>query len=179
MSSGRDWLAFGVALYGAAVATGVAAYQFVRDRPGVKLILIPTNVPYDGLVGSYEGAASKRKSRDFWAIRVVNHRKRPITIRDGGLLGDRGQLIHPEIINPDTGVHDNPFPLTLTDGKSFEFYAPLDFERYRDRAGAWVVDDLDRIFKVHHPARNPRRRWREWRVRRRFEKEVAKRTSAQ
>ena len=55
-SSGGEWISFGIGLYGALVATAVAAYQFVRDRPGVKLIVVPVNVTYGMLVGSYDGS---------------------------------------------------------------------------------------------------------------------------
>lgn len=64
LAAERDWLALEVAAYGAAVASGVAAVQILRDRPGVKLVLTPTNVSYEA-DGSY---------RDFLGVRVVNHR---------------------------------------------------------------------------------------------------------
>lgn len=168
---GRDWLAFGVAAYGAVVATSVAAYQFIRDRPGVKLVLVPVTVTDDIKTGSYDGTPPRYRTRNFWAIRVVNHRKRPITIREGGLLGDRGQQIHSKIVNPDTGAEDTPFPFTLTDGTSLEFWAPLDLIRDRDRCGAWVVDDLGRYYELLEPS-GFRRRWHNFRERRRFEKAI-------
>lgn len=161
MSTGRDWLAFGIGVYGALVASGVAAYQFIRDRPGVKLVMSPYSV-----AGS--------KPPNAWGIRIVNHRKRPITIREGGLLGERGQQLRLPNIDPTTAERIvNPFPVQLTDGASFQFFVPLDLELEEgDRAtvGAFAIDDLGRTFRVHEPNHSPRRRWDEWRARKRFEK---------
>jgi len=106
---------------GAIVSTLLAASQLLRDRPGVKLRLTPTNVEYVPETETDEALA-----RDFWEVRVVNHRKRPITIRRGGLLGDRGQHVSTRIVDPhviDEGQPKwiEPFPRTLTDGTSFSF----------------------------------------------------------
>lgn len=81
--------------YGAIVSTLLAASQLLRDRPGVKLRLTPTNVEY-----APETETDDALTRDFWEVRVVNHRKRPITIRRGGLLGDRGQHVNARIVDP-------------------------------------------------------------------------------
>lgn len=78
-NGGHDWLALVVAMYGAVVATGVAVYQFVRDRPGVKLVLIPTNVTYDMLVGSYGGplrSAKRGTSGPFGSSTTASGRSR-------------------------------------------------------------------------------------------------------
>jgi len=161
----RDWLALVVATYGAAVATGVAAVQIVRDRPGVKLVLTPTNVHYE----------ADRSYRDFLGVRVVNHRKRPITLRSGGVLDEKGRTTQPRIV--DLNAPDgrrNPFPRTLTDGEGFEFYVPLP-TLGNDLPEAWVEDELGRMFKSR-PSRNPLRRWKEWRIRRKFEKVVRERS---
>jgi hypothetical protein len=167
MSAGRDWLAFGIAVYGALVASGVAAYQFIRDHPGVKLIMAPYSV-------------AGCKEPNAWGIRIVNHRKRPITIREAGLLGDRGQRLRRSVIDPDSAEPTKmPFPVHLTDGTSFQFFVPLDLELEEQRipVGAFAVDDLDNVFKVHEPNHSPRRRWEEWRNRKKLEKGLSGRGS--
>jgi hypothetical protein len=157
---GRDWPTLGVAAYGAAVATGVAIYQFRRDRSGVKIILTP--------VASF---AEDRAPVEFWAIRVVNHKPRPITIRSVGLLVEKrrgvGMLSAPYLDEWGSPT-DSPFPVTLTDGSSVE----VGIERPLDSGpkGARAIDDLERSFAVRHPSLNPRKRWWSWRVRRRYMK---------
>jgi hypothetical protein len=73
---GKDWLAFALAVYGAIVASSVALYQFLRDRPGVRVFLMWTEIVIN--------------DEDFpvqlWQVKVVNHRKRPITMEEGGLI---------------------------------------------------------------------------------------------
>jgi hypothetical protein len=158
--------------YGAIVSTLLAISQLLRDRPGVKLRLTPTNVEY-----APETETDDALTRDFWEVRVVNYRKRPITIRRGGLLGDRGQHVNARIVDPYVTSEGRPkwiepFPKTLTDGTSFSFFLELDLRRDRDRMGAYVVDDLDRHFRIYSPSFSPRRRYGEWKARRRFEKAI-------
>lgn len=164
LAAERDWLALGVAAYGAAVASALAAIQILRDRPGVRLVLTPTNVNYES-DGSY---------RDFLGVRVVNHRKRPITLRAGGLFDEQGHRRQSPIVDLDVpDGRSNPFPKTLTDGEGFEFYVPVT-ALGNNLPEAWVEDELGRTFKSR-PSRNPLRRWKEWRIRRRFEKVVRER----
>jgi hypothetical protein len=160
---GRDWLAFAVALYGAVVATGVAGYQFIRDRPGVKIVLT-----------AVASASDKREGTiNLWGIRVVNHRKRPITIDSAGLLIERKVHLHPMAVDFDGERAPNPFPITLTDGMSVEFYA------HRDNSGrvqgAWATDALNRSYEQRYPSRDPRVRWKEWRKSRRVDKMIQER----
>lgn len=167
-------LPFVLGAYGAALSTLLAISQLLRDRPGVKLRLTPTNVEYA------EGPEYGQPTRDFWEVRVVNHRKRPITIRRGGLLGDRGQRVNASIVDPFAQGGPRlaePFPKTLTDGTSFSFYIELDFRRDCDRMGAYVEDDLDRDFRVYSPSFSPRRRYAEWKSRRRFEKALGEKAT--
>jgi len=162
-SSGRDWLAFAVAAYGAIVATIVAGYQFMRDRAGVKVVLTPI---------SSETQGSEGATAEIWGIRVVNHRKRPITIQDAGLLRGKDHL-HSLFLNIHGDRIADPFPVALTDGMSAEFYVHRD-----DRAdvrGAWVRDALNRTFKVRYSSRSPRARWRAWRINRRIDKLIKER----
>ena len=160
---GRDWLAFAVALYGALVATGVAIYQFVRDKPGVKIVI--------------SAVASVREGReeivDLWAIRVVNHRKRPITIESAGLLIERKLHLHPILVDNDGKKTDSPFPVTLTDGMTAQFYARRD--NSKRVKGAWATDALNRSFESRYPSRDPRVRWKDWRKRRRVDKMIQER----
>lgn len=165
-AEGRDWLAFAVALYGAVVASGVAIYQFVRDRPGVKVVLM-----------SVVAASDQRDDLvDLWTIRVVNHRKRPITIESAGLLVERKVHLHPMVVDFDGEKATSPFPVTLTDGMSVQFYV-MRKEQERVR-GAWARDALSRSFEARYPSRNPRVRWRDWRTRRRVNKMLRERRPA-
>ncbi|HET7053880.1 MAG TPA: hypothetical protein VFI09_08200 [Solirubrobacterales bacterium] len=166
------WLTLLLGAYGAAVSTLLAFSQMLRDRPGVKLRLTPTNVEYPEEDEEYGGV-----TRDFWEVRVVNHRKRPITIRRGGMLGDRGQHLSVRIVDPYAIVDSRPlriepFPCRLIDGTSFSFFLELDNLRDRERAGAYVVDDLDNTYRIHSPTFSPRRRFGEWKARRRFERAI-------
>jgi hypothetical protein len=160
---GRDWLAFAAALYGALVATGVAVYQFVRDKPGVKIVI-------SGLASVREG---REEILDLWDIRVVNHRKRPITIESAGLLIERKLHLHPILVDIDGEKTDSPFPVTLTDGMTAQFYARRDNSgRVK---GAWATDALNRSFESRYPSRDPRVRWQDWRNRRRVDKMIQER----
>lgn len=80
-SSGGEWLSFGLAVWGAALASVLGYQQFIRDRPGVRLRMSPMSVSFES-VGSAE----------LWEVRVVNRRKRPITVRDVGLLRGKDRL---------------------------------------------------------------------------------------
>lgn len=154
--NGRDWLAFGVALYGAIVASGVAAYQFLRDRPGVRLVFTPTM----SLMKSDESEDGFEEMM-LWHVSVVNHRKRPITLRSGGLLIRGRSRLHPIFHDLNGKDVPSPFPVTLQDGEAIEFYV-----RKNDNVettGAWASDVLERYFTVRYPARNPRKRFTEWR----------------
>jgi hypothetical protein len=160
MASSRDWLALGVAAYGAVVATGVAAYQFLRDRPGVRLIITELLCLVD--------RKGERFHVPMWHIRVVNHRKRPITIRSGGLLiGGRTRLL-PLFLDSKGIEMRSPFPVTLTDGESVEFRVSR--EDHEDVCGAWATDALDRNFEVRHPSRNPKKRLKDWQYKRKVAK---------
>jgi hypothetical protein len=93
------------------------------------------------------------------------------------MLGDRGQRVSVSIVDPvppDGGGPRNVsvFPQQLTDGTSFSFFFELDFRRDSDQGGAWVEDDLGRTHKIHVPAYDPRRRYAEWKARRRFERAI-------
>lgn len=164
---GRDWLAFAVALYGALVATGVAVYQFIRDRPGVKVVL-----------SSVASASDQREEIiDLWSIRVVNHRKRPITIESAGLLIERKLQLQPIAVDLHGNQTAKPFPVTLTDGMSVRLYARRDKpERVQ---GAWASDALNRSFETRYPSRDPRARWKDWRTRRRVDKMIQERKERQ
>jgi hypothetical protein len=170
VDNGRDWLAFGVALYGAVVATAVAAYQLIRDRPGVSIVLNQAGRMLDD-----------NRHWHVWSIRIVNHRKRPITIMSAGLLletNSRGQLnrLHPSVVDENGNRADRPLPATLSDGMSVEFYVPREGWSVvhkgltRRVCGAWATDALNHTFEMRYPSRNPRGRWQAWRQRRSFER---------
>lgn len=153
---GRDWLALAVAAYGAIVATGVAFYQFVRDRPGVRLIFTPM-----GSVVENPDSEDGFDYIEFWHVRTVNHRKRRIELRAGGLLIRGRTRLHPMFVDWKDNEIANPFPVSLEDGESVEFHVQ---KRDGDRVtGAWASDVLERYFTVRYPARNPRKRFIEWR----------------
>lgn len=148
-----------MATYGAIVATGVAIYQFVRDRPGVKVKVIPLVL------------LKKRPDKapaEFWSVTVVNHRKRGITIRAAGLLVDGATRSYPTLIDPDRNEVPQPFPAKLDDGAIIELYA----ERPGDSkvSGAFARDALGREYTVRYPKRRPTAQFRAWRYRRAFEK---------
>ena len=151
----RDWLAFGIGAYGAIVATLTALYQFVRERPGVKVVLTPIAWVSEEAVDPV----------DLWQIRVVNHRKRPITIQSAGLLRQRRVHAHGFLLNREGERIDDPFPLTLADGQAVEIF----IDRagvFQDAIGAWARDALDRVYHCRYPARDPRARVANWRERR-------------
>jgi hypothetical protein len=167
VDGGRDWLAIALGAWGAVLSTALAVSQLVRDRPGVKLRLNALSV-----VSEVDG---EETPRDFWELRIINHRKRPITIRRAGVFGDRQQhlmgipFVDPERIEDGHPAPVNPFPESLTDGTSFSLFFELDLQRDRHRAGAYVIDDFGRIYKVLKPTYSLKRRIAEWRARRQFE----------
>lgn len=71
----------------------------------------------------------------------------------------------------------SPFPATLTDGMSVEFYARRD--RPNRVKGAWATDALDRSYKRRYPSRNPVAKWRAWRDNRRVDKMIEERKAKQ
>jgi hypothetical protein len=151
MSGGRDWLAFAVGAYGAVVASCVAIYQFYRDRPGVKLVLRAIT------------AVSEKNPEpvELWGIRVVNHRKRPITIQEVGVSRGRLRISGLPVDFYGERVTD-PFPAMLEDGGAVEVYINRN-DGFGTVTGAWARDALDHPYKCRFPNRNPRERWREWR----------------
>ena len=154
---GRDWLAFGVAVYGALVATGVAAYQSVRDRPGVKLMI----TPYSRLLNENDRWA-------VWAVRVVNHRKRPITIINAGVITDGKTRLKSSFIDINGQPSPSPFPSELADGASIEVFVQRVGKAATVR-GVWASDALNRRFQARYPSRNPIHRYHAWQDRRRFD----------
>lgn len=148
------------------VATCVAIYQFWRDRSGVKLVLT-----------TVVSSSDRREDViDLWEIRIVNHRKRPITVESAGLLLEQGIHLHPMTVDLDGERTTTPLPATLTDGMSVGFFARRDNE---DRIrGAWASDVLNRSFECRYPSRNPIERMRTWRYRRRIDKWIKERRSS-
>lgn len=160
----RDWLVFAIGVYGAIVATLTALYQFVRERPGVKVVLTPiTWMRQDA-----------EKPLDLWEIRVVNHRKRPITIKVAGLLRRPGVHAQGHLVNLDGERVEDPFPVTLADGEALELLIRRDGV-FHDSFGAWARDALDRAYHCRYPSRNPRTRWIAWRERRAVDRYIKER----
>jgi hypothetical protein len=159
---GRDWLALGVAAYGAIVATSVAVYQFARDRPGVKVKL--------AAVTSAEVGSGRLIER--WAVRVVNHRQRPITIDSAGVLVNEGQVLQAPFVDFNGDAVDHPFPATLTDGQDIRVFVRVIDGGGADVTGAWARDSLGRSYKT---SRSPRARWRTWRLNRRLKRAFKRR----
>lgn len=154
---GRDWLTLIVAGYGALVASCVAVYQFRRDRPGVKLRLAAVASSEDG------GRLVER-----WAVRIVNHRQRPITIDDAGVLVNEGQQLHAPFVTVDGDPADPyPFPMVLTDGKSERVFIRVIDTGDAHTTGAWARDALGREYKTR---RSLGERWRLWRLNRRLKR---------
>lgn len=151
----RDWLALGLGAYGTIVATATAAYQFLRERPGAKVVVAPVSSVTDRTGDLIE----------LWGVRVVNHRKRPITIRGVGLIRDRGIYAHGILLDLDGNRTREPFPFVLGDGEAVEIYISRN-PTFREIRGAWARDALDRIYETRYPSRNPRSRWIAWRHRR-------------
>lgn len=151
----RDWLVFAIGAYGAVVATLTALYQFVRERPGVKVVLTPISWV----------AEDAEEEVDLWEVRVVNHRKRPITIQDSGLLRTRRVLSHGFLLNRDGERVDDPFPVALADGEAFAIFIDRTGV-FRDAIGAWARDALNRVYYCRYPSPDPRTRFSTWRRRR-------------
>jgi hypothetical protein len=144
---GRDWLAFCVAVYGAVIATGVAVYQFVRDRPGVKVFL-----------ETGRAIGKTGKAFDFWLLRVVNHRKRAITIRRAGLtvkdhrwMPGKFMSFGPGVLERDGSHKESPFPVILGDGEALEIW--LDAAHGGKVVKAFAVDASDRTYVARYPRR--------------------------
>ncbi len=155
---GRDWLALIVAVYGAFVASCVAIYQFRRDRPGVKVRL--------AAVASSESGG---RLVERWAVRIINHRQRPITIDNAGVLVNDGQQLQAPFVNSHGNqpkMWRHPFPLTLTDGQSARVFINVIIGG-EDVTGAWARDALGREYKTR---RSLRQRWRLWRLNRRLKR---------
>jgi len=157
--SGGDPFALIVAIYGAVVATGVAIYQFVRDRPGVKVKVLPLVLLKQPRIG-LEG---------FWSITVVNHRKRGITIQGAGLFVDGKVRSFPSLIDANGERTESPFPVKLNDGAMVQIYANRG-DGDSKVSGAWATDALGRDYTVRYPSRNPVAQLKAWRYRRAFEK---------
>jgi hypothetical protein len=156
-----EWLTFGVALYAAAVSTGVATYQF--DRPRVKVVLAPASAWRTG-----------EERVNLWGIRVVNHRNRPITIQMAGPVLDLGEKTRFAGVFLDACGKDadDPFPVTLGDGEAVEFFIARGDDPDAAFIGAWARDSLNRVFDVQRGgSRNPWARLREWRLQRQWIKD--------
>jgi hypothetical protein len=151
----RDWLVFAVGAYGAVVATLTGLYQFIRERPGVKVVLTPM---------AWMGEEADEPV-ELWEVRVVNHRRRPITIKAAGLLRRRGVHAHGLLVDLNCERVDEPFPVTLADGEAFEILISRDGV-FHDAFGAWARDALNRVYRCRYPSLNPRERWATWRERR-------------
>jgi hypothetical protein len=152
---GRDWLTLIVAIYGSIVATGVAGYQFLRDRPGVKLRLAAVANVED------ENRLVRR-----WSVRIVNHRQRPITIDQAGVLVNGGQQLQAPIVDYDGNRADPyPFPMTLADGEGARVFVNVIEASDTEVMGAWARDALGRDYKTR---RSLGQRWRVWRLNRRL-----------
>jgi hypothetical protein len=156
---GGDPFALIVAIYGAVVATGVAVYQFVRDRPGVKVKVLPLVLLKQ----------PRKPPKDFWSITVVNHRKRGITIQSAGLLVDGKVRSYPSLIDANGDEAQAPFPAKLDDGAMVQIYASRE-DLDSKVSGAWARDALGREYTVRYPSRNPVARLKAWRYRQAFEK---------
>lgn len=146
-----DWVSLIVAAYGAVVASAVAAYQFLRDRPGVRLVFFPMIS-----VVKKPGKEDDYYTVWLWHGRIVNHRKRPIEIRSGGLLIDGKTRFHTTFVDRDGKTTGPPFPASLQDGASVDFYSrPYDEINV---TGAWASDALDHTYTIRYPSRNPFKR---------------------
>lgn len=159
-NTGGEWLSFGLAAWGAALASVLGYQQFVRDRPGVRLRMIPMSVSLE------DGGAA-----ELWEVRVVNHRKRPITIRDVGLLRGKDRLHVPLVDQTGATITWDLGAKILADGETVEVY----MRRESDVRGAWARDALGRRYTTRYPSRTPAARWRAWRARRGMERYLKER----
>lgn len=160
----RDWLVFGIGAYGAIVATLTALYQFVRERPGVKVVLTPISWMRQ----------EADEPVELWGVRVVNHRKRPITVNAAGLLRRRGVHAHGFLLDLNGERVDDPFPMTLADGEAIEILIGRN-GAFHDAFGAWARDALNRVYHCRYPSRDPRVRWAAWRERRALDRYIGER----
>lgn len=153
---GKDWLAFALAVYGAIVASSVALYQFIRDRPGVRVFLMWTEIVIN--------------DEDFpvqlWQVKVVNHRKRPITMEEGGLILKYGHTTGDPILDSVGSTTESPFPMVLKDGEAHQFYMQRTNEQ--EVKGAFVRDALGQRYDTRYPSLNPLKRRRSKMGRRQF-----------
>ena len=160
----RDWLALVIAAYGAVVATGVALYQFVRDRPGVKLLIVP--------VASEDGGG---RLVERWMVRIVNHRQRPITINSVGVLVEKDAELHSPYVDVDGDPATLPLPRALTDGEQLTIFKKVTEMESAQVTGAWAKDALGRRHTVKYPSAAPRARWRAWSLNRRVKRRMKER----
>jgi hypothetical protein len=156
---GRDWLVFGLAAYGAALSSVLAFRQFVRDRPGVTLRIVPV------VSEEAEGRIVER-----WMVRIVNHRQRPISIDGAGVLVENGAQLQSPYVDVEGNAVNFPFPQTLTDGQHVRVFKKVIATKSADVTGAWAQDALGRIYTVRYPSRSPRARWRAWRLNRKLKR---------
>lgn len=154
------WLTLGIAGYAAILSTVVFVNQFVRGRPGVKVRLRAVVV-----VRQSNGV------NDYWTIRIVNHRERPIEIRAAGLsLANRTDL-YPEFVDLEghaVGTGEALFPLSLADGQSKDLTVRRNDEGEKVLK-AWARDSLDRRYASRRQILWPHRRFKAWRARRNWE----------
>jgi hypothetical protein len=157
----KDYVTLGIALWGAALSTILAARQIWRGRPGVKVLITPLGAPHE------DGS-----SRHYWWVRVVNHRERPIEITQVGLIikaprpHGRGHYI-PDVVST-KHRHPDALPATLGDGEGVTRYfkrADMSVPYSHPVVGAFARDSLDREYEGRITLGAPTSRLRRLKIR--------------
>jgi hypothetical protein len=138
-----------VAIWGAALSTFLAVRQLRRDRPELRLFVMPTHHPS----GRLEAA---------WRVRVANPSARPIEVTTVALVDHNGlQASMEDPVPPiEVCVQGRPvpgLPVILGDGESLEVVLPEPLPERFPR-GAWALDSFHRLHFVAHPPKRSKSR---------------------
>lgn len=138
--SGSAWTALGVALYGAFLSSLLAFRQIWLERRRLRIIARQ-------LIWSQTGATSYLEVLE---VRALNERRRPIFVRQAGVITVEGVTFHPMVLKLDRKAPNVPTPpVLLNDGEHVSFYFDLlsfESENYLPKA-VWVQDQADRRYK--------------------------------
>ena len=172
----KDYLTTALAAWGAALSSFLAARQIRRDRPAVKVIVGFTRAE------PAEESEEEFNYRDYWEVRVVNIRVRPIEITSMTLhMADR-RVVRAFVMIPAALKHERSaeLPITLTDHQTAKFFYDA---QVVDSVGGLrsvsATDSLDREYVGRARRRTPRAVWDRFRINRRRRKQGLPRLKTQ
>ncbi len=136
------WITLGLAVWGSVLSTFVAARQMRRDRPALRLFVMPSVHPS----GRLEAA---------WRVRVANPSARPVEVTTVALVDHQGLQASMEDPVPPIEVRVQgrvvpSLPVILGDGDSLEVVLPEPLPERLPR-GAWAFDSFHRLHFVSYP----------------------------